>query len=224
MVYRRSIRRRRNRRRIFRPQSLIKTGFPLTTAVKLRYVANVSIDPALSNVGYHHFRANGMWDPDASGLGHQPMGFDQWSLLYNHYIVLGSKIQVFFHGNAGTTPLMFGCVLADDTASTVSAASIIENGTTKYKLTNANANNGTSKAPRVTCCYSAKKFYNLTDVLDNRLMLGASIAADPSELAYFSVFCGPLPDQVVDVATMSMTVIIEYIAVFSEPREQVASA
>jgi hypothetical protein len=35
----------------------------------------------------HHFRTTAVYDPDYTGTGHQPYGFDQHSRLYNHYIV-----------------------------------------------------------------------------------------------------------------------------------------
>jgi len=51
------------------------------------------IGAAASNVTYF-FRGNGMFDPDVQVGGQQPMGFDQWSSLYRHYRVIGSKCEV----------------------------------------------------------------------------------------------------------------------------------
>lgn len=42
------------------------------------------------------FRGNGMYDPDRSGTGHQPYGFDQISALYKYFNVAGSSIRAWF--------------------------------------------------------------------------------------------------------------------------------
>lgn len=41
------------------------------------------------------FRGNGMFDPDFSGVGQQPMGFDQWSAFYRRYRVLAYNIKIY---------------------------------------------------------------------------------------------------------------------------------
>lgn len=210
------------RKPFFRPQSLVKVGFPRTTAVKLRYVSTISINPAAAQVGYYFFRANSCYDPDYSGVGHQPMNFDQWSALYNHYIVVGSKINVFFCGDGGSSnvSLIYGCALTDDATVTTSPATIMENGTTKYRITTAAANYAQKRAPMMTQKFSCKKFFNITNPLDNITRLGAPITADPTEQALYSLFVGPLPDTAADIGATSLSVVIDYFVIFSEPKEQ----
>lgn len=41
------------------------------------------------------FTVNGMFDPDVTGVGLQPMGFDEWTAFYTHYEVLASTITVY---------------------------------------------------------------------------------------------------------------------------------
>lgn len=40
------------------------------------------------------FRLNSLYDPDFTGAGHQPYGFDQMTTLYSTYQVYGVKVQV----------------------------------------------------------------------------------------------------------------------------------
>lgn len=44
-----------------------------------------------------------MFDPDITGVGHQPLGFDQWSAFYNKYTVYGSKCQITILNATGST-------------------------------------------------------------------------------------------------------------------------
>lgn len=45
-------------------------------------------------VVYQVFRGNSIFDPDLTGVGHQPMAHDQWGNLYLRYRVLGSRIKL----------------------------------------------------------------------------------------------------------------------------------
>ena len=86
---------------------VIKPRIPLngvqnTEIIKLRYCTQVSI-PGGAGHGSYQFRANSLYDPDLSGVGHQPMGFDEMSARYLHYQVLGSRIKVSPIINGTTT-------------------------------------------------------------------------------------------------------------------------
>lgn len=51
----------------------------------------------------HIWLPNSIWDPDFSGIGHQPYGHDQMALFYTRYRVKGIKYKVTFspNGNQG---------------------------------------------------------------------------------------------------------------------------
>lgn len=66
---------------------------PDTTLVKLKYVDFISMTN-IGGIGTYTYRLNSCFDPDFTGSGHQPMGFDQWSAFYGHYQVLASRIRV----------------------------------------------------------------------------------------------------------------------------------
>lgn len=40
------------------------------------------------------FSGNSAYDPDSSGVGSQPLGYDQWAAFYSKYYVAASKIRV----------------------------------------------------------------------------------------------------------------------------------
>lgn len=46
-----------------------------------------------------HYRCNSLFDPDYTGIGHQPYGFDQWKNFYQQYYVYKAAISVSFNNN-----------------------------------------------------------------------------------------------------------------------------
>jgi len=56
------------------------------------------------------FSLNSLYDPDITGVGHQPYGFDQMAALYSNYIVESASIQARFVTPGGTADLC--CILA----------------------------------------------------------------------------------------------------------------
>lgn len=51
---------------------------------------------AIQSVSLQQFRANSIYDPDLTGIGHQPMGHDQYQALYKKYRVKASKIEIWY--------------------------------------------------------------------------------------------------------------------------------
>ena len=76
-------------------------GFPDRMVTKLRYVDNFNLTGAAGVVGANVFRFNSCFDPDLSGVGHQPMYFDQFCGAagtgpYGRYRVISAKATVSF--------------------------------------------------------------------------------------------------------------------------------
>lgn len=221
-VYRKN-NRRRPRRRVFRPQRIIRTGFPKTTAVKLRYVDNIELNPTAGVIASHSFRANGIYDPDLTGVGHQPLAFDQWSAFYNHYTVVGAKIKATFSSKTSSPATngfaINGINLQDDGVFTSDVFHMMEQGLTRVHKQSVHTN--AQRIKSVTKGFSAKKFFNVTNVLDVS-RVGAHVTTTPTDQAIFVVFSGNA-DSVVDPEPMTVLVEIEYIVIFSEPKELVQS-
>lgn len=86
-----------------------------TRAYKLRYVHTGTLaTETTTGFGQYSFRANSIYDPDYTGVGHQPMGHDTLELLYGRYTVVGSAITVRLT-NRNSTAQSYGIYLSDDT-------------------------------------------------------------------------------------------------------------
>nr|AOV86229.1 hypothetical capsid protein [uncultured virus] len=65
----------------------------------LRYAQSISLDPKAEQLGatgsnVWQFSANGLYDPDTTGTGHQPMYFDNYAQIFKRYKVDYSTITV----------------------------------------------------------------------------------------------------------------------------------
>lgn len=77
------------------------SSLPDRLYVKLRYREQLSWTQLSGDLGDNVYRGNSCFDPDLTGTGGQPLGFDQWSTFYGYYTVLGSKIEVSSMHNGG---------------------------------------------------------------------------------------------------------------------------
>lgn len=221
MPYRRRYRRkrpsRRRRRRYKRSRQLTNyapSGMPTQRIAKLRYAEQTTITSTSGVLDSIRFRANGIFDPNVDIGGHQPMGFDQWSTLFNHYVVLGSKLTMsIVPFDAGGGPCATGAYLTDgSTVPYTSASEFMEAKKGTVKLISPDQR----KATYVVSKFSAKKFYNVKDVKDNVSRIGSPVSADPSDQAYYVIW---VQNRDGSTSSYSVLVQIDYIVLFSEPKD-----
>lgn len=189
---------------------------PLKQSMKAthRYSTTISIDPSAAGLlSKYIFSANGMYDPDLTSTGHQPMGFDQLALMYNHYTVVGSKITIKFINSDTNYVQLFGVsVLADSTGFTGDPHQYIEQGQSTYKIC---GKAGSDRSQTLTKTFSTKKFFKKSNVLDEDDLKGSS-ANNPTEMAFYHIVAAPL--ESVDAAPVLAIVLLEYTSVWHEPR------
>lgn len=179
----------------------------------LRYFGNfISLDPGAAGIAATQvFSANGLYDPDITGGGHQPVGFDQLMQLYDHYSVVGAKIRAYFQNN-DTLYSQFAAVSVRD-RSTISTDTreIVENGyVTMYQMSKLGT--GGDKATLATSV-DIGKFLGRTNVLSDSQLKGTS-SANPTEEVYFHVSAFPV--QQVNSDAVICNVVIDYDVIFHE--------
>lgn len=193
-------------------------GFPTKLVFKHKYCEDVQISATAAGVGYFRFRANGMYDPNASGAGHQPSYYDQVSSIYNHWVVVGSKLtyRVTPVGTTIQPPSKLVCYHNDDNSSANSISAVCESrGSRAHMLTG-----DPSEKVFGTLKYSAKKTFG-GSVLANALLRG-QVGNDPSEESYYFFIIQAYGG---DTSTVSyyISVTIEYTAVWFELKDLVES-
>jgi len=104
---RKSAPRRMARRRFAKPSLLrLKSASVVPDRMLTKMTHHESVNMTVVSVrAVQVYRGNSCFDPDLTGAGHQPLGFDQWSAFYNKYRVTGSKIVVKVASYEATEPL-----------------------------------------------------------------------------------------------------------------------
>jgi len=139
----------------------------------------------------HYFRANDVYDPDATGAGHQPIGFDQAMLFWEQFAVFGSKITVTFFSNSAQA-VRVGIFLNPDQTDPATFNSLMENGLVKTTVVQGDPaqSSGSMQCKSVSMNFSSIKYYqykNKETYFANINFIG-TVASSPTELAYFGVF------------------------------------
>lgn len=183
------------------------------------YERGYSINPGLGGTAATHvFSCNGLYDPDISGAGHQPSGFDSLTGFFDHYTVLSGRIYVTFHNSDTTYHQNVGIYLADFTTAETDARVIIENG--KGVMTKLAPAGQDAAQCQLSMPISISKFLGRPDPLSEDDLRG-TVATNPAEQAYYHVWCSPTSG--VDSSAVGFEVRIEYYAVWTEPKNMVIS-
>jgi len=206
----------RPRRRYNRSRKPAQNGFAplgMKQAVKMRYCETISQNAGAGVIADYCFSANGIYDPNITGAGHQPYGVDTMFTMYDHGTVVGSKIRVDTISNGQTSAYWLGVALRDASAGLGGSAIEVvkEQPGTQWRL----ANYGSSARPcSVSKTFSMKKFFAGScfgeDIYQN------TAAANPTDQAYYHVMVAPTDGS--DLAAQYFTVTIDYYVVFTEPK------
>lgn len=192
--------------------------FPNKFVTKLRYQEAIKLNPGIATTAGYVFRASSCFDPNLTGVGHQPRYFDEIHALYDHHVVLGAKITATFVNNQNTA-MCVGVSRGDDNLFSNTINDLIEQRHSKW--TYLNEQNGGDSIKNVSITLSPKKFLGRASPLSDPDLKG-SAAANPAEGGYFNVWAGSV-DLNEDGGQIECHVLIDYTVAFIEPKEVVAS-
>lgn len=228
--YRARPRRRAVRRNARTPQnySLAPSGMPMVRTARMRVVHRFSMEISNALTAFTVI-ANGPQAPIGAALTgtsvideHQPMGFDQWQQLYNHYIVKGARCRVEFNGPpTSDDPVLassVGIYLSDNAAPSYTRPTTYR----EAKKGQVRSVQTRSRTPTiVTGYYSPRKFFGIKDIKDN-YQLGASVDAIPGQANQaIWVIWGCAEDREIptEAYTTYGNVTVDYIIEFREPKD-----
>lgn len=184
-------------------------GFPKRIISTLRYADSFGITSTAGSVGKYNFVCNGLYDPNQTGGGNQPMYFDQFMALYNHYLVRKTKIKVTM-----CTPvaaLAWGVFVNDDATTTPSTITDIQENTLSTTL----ESNINSLPQAIYKYWNTWSYFGQSPEANDELHGSAS--ANPAENSFFTIYAGTL--DATTATNIQFQVMIEYETEFFELKD-----
>lgn len=161
------------------------TPFPTRCRATLRYTSyfNLSVG-VVGGAAQYLLRTNSAYDPDYTGVGTQPRGYDQYAALYNQYTVNKStlKVVIAIPTTGATGQLMFGVSLKPDASGSPTLDQCADQPYTISKVTNQQ----TSAADRtIKMVWDRKKRFPKDD---NVASLSGMTSGNPAESEFYQVW------------------------------------
>jgi len=197
---------------------VIERGLPgfraLDYRCKLTYYDVATISTGAGSAGTRVYSTNGLYDPDITGAGHQPMPFDQLMLSFEHYVVLGATCTVSFKNTSTTNTQSVALSLNASSTPVTAYGSLCENGVIVRDRLGMYPYGSSVRTLKLPC--DVGKFGAVRQLLDNPSYEG-SVAANPVEQSYFHISAWN-PDTVSSTDCI-VEIYIVYDAIFREPRK-----
>lgn len=193
----------------YSPKNLLGNSTKLTH----KYVEILQLNPGAAGIpATYVFSANGLFDPNITGIGHQPRGFDQIKVLFDHYYVTKSTIKVtFMSGGSQGGSAICGIQLKDDNVAGANMCQEMENRNCCY-----GGLPWTSSVLTKQLTFNSKSFFDIKD----RQLYGDQ-TTNPADQAYFIIFAQPTHGA--DIGAIDVFVEISYETTWSEPNDVAAS-
>jgi len=170
-------------------------------------------------VATYVFRANDLFDPDFTSTGHQPMGFDQMMIFYNHFAVSSARIKVNFT-NTSTSTFHAGIRMDANSTPLTNTDQIVEFGGVSFDALEGKATYGCSKTFEEYVDIARIQGIPKGNITTDPNLRGDS-ATSPLEITYFHLFAW---DAVTSTTgTVNADVTIDYTSWFMEPRDATES-
>lgn len=171
---------------------------------KMKYSENVSTSAVAPT---YAFNLNSIFDPNRTGIGHQPYGHDTLFTLYNRYRVISCGWRINVVMGSTSNPVQLACQPANEVLGTVSINEMRENPRSRYITQNPGAQSvfltGKSYIPSLVGRTKAQY------MADDRYQ--AQMGSSPAELAILNLVANDAFDSGVAV---TVQVLLEYTVEF----------
>lgn len=158
---------------------------------------------------------NGLYDPDISAtMNHQPLGFDQFMLMYDHYTVLAARVRVVFINKDTSDPALVAIQVKDTANITDSLSESVENGLCRWAVVSSAGTGGDQKT--LSLSVDLNDFFS-TNVRYESKYSGTS-AGNPSDQCYLHCIAAPAASAG-NVSGVAYQICIEYDVLYDEPKQ-----
>lgn len=155
---------------------------------------------------------NSVYDPNRSGIGHQPMGYDQMALLYNRYRVISCNFVI--NGYCATDPVRIAAIPTNDLGITFSGVShMIESPRCRFiaQYSQAEPKYLKGKVYMPALAGRTKAQY----MADDRYQ--SDVTTSPAELMLLNISAATLVDSYPNATTLTVT--LEYVVEYFDVKQ-----
>lgn len=163
------------------------------------------------------FSANGLYDPNITGTGHQPAGFDQMMIFFDHYVVENVKATVTWLNQTTNAVAQIALSLNSTVTPTTDYTILSESGYCIRDILNVLGSNDAIKTTALTC--NLPRFQGVSKIRDDPELWGAA-ASNPTEQSYFNLSAYDIGGG---TSTLRFQILMEFDAWFIEPRKVTSS-
>lgn len=192
----------------------VRAPVPYKLMTSMLYQERVTLSPLAGVQSVHVFSANGTYDPNITGVGHQPRGFDQLMALYDHNVVIMSEIVVDYPSltvGANVNPTTCYIAALDQAGIPASERDYLELSNCVWRSRNP------SDAPvRLRAKVNPNKYLTRASPLSDP-NLKNSASNNPAEQVFWHV--GAAAASGLDPSPISVNVVIKYTCIFLEPKD-----
>lgn len=226
MVYKK-----KNTKRVYKKKSRSAPGMnvhsgnlnsPLATKLrsKMIYTSDVAISLVsnVTNPGVYTFSLNGLFDPDLTGVGHQPRGFDQLMSFYDHYVCIGANVRIDFCNVSSANQALCFASIRDTSVKSTNITDYTESKNTKWCILASESGGQSTKS--MTMTINPNKFLGRASPLSDPQLKGSNIS-NPNEGA--SLHIGAVCTDYFTQSAVHIVVTIEYDTIFIEPKQPAQS-
>jgi hypothetical protein len=187
----------------------LEYGFPNSIITQLRYCDYGSLTSTSGGTASTLWRANGIYDPDYTNTGHQPLFRDAYANVYDYYTVLGSKIKVTFQSRNADYGFVVGLQGSDTPSLTSTVTTWMEQNNGVHTLVgNKNTGNKT-----LFMTYSPEEVLGSDTKDDNSSLTGVGSDPGSAQAYYFGLLAAT--EDATTTAIIGYIVEIEYTVKFT---------
>lgn len=164
--------------------------------------------------------ANSLFDPDVTGVGHQPMYYDDMAAHYNKYTVMWSTLKVVIPGGGDDRQRIWGITLCDSTTEIGPGSGFVET-LEQYTHTNSTRAERRTVPQVLSKTFSARKEFKTTykGILgDEQQAITVGNNPGAATQRYFLIWCAPLSatDQLTAI-TLQIEMVFSAMWRYSKP-------
>lgn len=179
------------------------TPFAQRYITKMKYSETLTL--SLANSYQYVFNLNSLYDPNRTGIGHQPYGFDNLAMIYNRYRIF--RTDYVINGYSGAVPIRYGCIVSNDVPPINNVSELAENprAQTRVQVPGGNTTRIAGRVSLPSLVGRNKQQY----MADDRYQ--ADVTSSPAELALLTITGGTMTDASTDIlVTVTLVYHVEF--------------